>query len=128
MMNDSELIAKLLAEIEHLKREIQEIKQEQRVSDTKISDFDVYSLAEFFGILSSPERLTIIKLLYNGDRYFSELEQLLNLGPSSLRHHLSRLMKFGIISQERSRGKYIITDLGRRIFSFLVRTYNEFVR
>ncbi len=69
-------------------------------------------VAETLSVLSNPDRLTILKLLYERDRYFSELEDILEIGPSSLRHHLSRLIDAGLVMQERSRGKYIITKRG----------------
>jgi len=69
-------------------------------------------VAETLSVLSNPDRLTILKLLYERDRYFSELEDILEIGPSSLRHHLSRLIDAGLVRQERSRGKYIITRRG----------------
>lgn len=69
-------------------------------------------VAETLSVLSNPDRLTILKLLYKQDRYFSELEDILEIGPSSLRHHLSRLINAGLVKQERSRGKYAITRRG----------------
>jgi len=80
--------------------------------ETLISDLNPSEVAETLSVLSNPDRLELLKLLYERDRYFGELEDILEIGPSSLRHHLSRLMDAGLVRQERSRGKYIITRRG----------------
>ncbi|MCR8488653.1 MAG: ArsR family transcriptional regulator, partial [Crenarchaeota archaeon] len=85
-------------------------------------------LAEFFGVLSSPERIMILELLWERDRYFTELESILELGPSSLKHHLSKLQRFNLVLQERSRGKYVISDKGKEVYSLIVDVHKKFLQ
>jgi len=124
------LIRELLSEIEKLKREIAELKRQRKVEYEERPRIDVNPelLAEFFSVFSSPERIMILKLLWERDRYFSEFESVLGLGPSSLRHHLSKLQRFGLVLQERARGKYVISERGRDVYLFIVDAYNRFLR
>jgi len=80
--------------------------------DTLIKNIDPTEVSDAMVILANPDRIKLLQYLYEKDRYFSELEDYLRLGPSSLRHHLSKLINGGLISQERSRGKYSITRKG----------------
>ncbi len=106
-------------EVEDTLREIEEEIEGERVEEFKhevfedlITALNPSEVAETLSVLSNPDRLKILKLLYERDRYFGELEEILGIGPSSLRHHLSRLINAGLIKQERSRGKYTITKRG----------------
>lgn len=114
---------KIEREVDETLREIEDEIEVKKLSEGYDSvKFDVFTelidklnpseVAETLSVLSNPDRLTILKLLYEGDRYFSELEDILKIGPSSLRHHLSRLIDAGLVHQERSRGKYTITKRG----------------
>lgn len=127
-----------MQEIERLKREIAELrreKEEEKVEEREEKpsrhpkmEMDIELLAEFFGVLSSPERIMILRLLWERDRYFTELGSMLELGPSSLKHHLSKLQRFDLIVQERVRGKYVISDRGKEVYSIIVDIYNRFLR
>lgn len=126
-----ELLIKLAIRIERLEEEVARLKSRLHGEETKreeASDIDPEALAEFLSVLSSPERILILKLLSERDRYFSELEEELGLGPSSLRHHLSKLMSSGLVVQERARGKYKISERGRVVFRVLVDLYSRVVK
>jgi len=49
------------------------------------------------------------------------------MGPSSLRHHLSRLQSLGFVVQERSRGKYLITPRGIAALILLAYLYRRVI-
>ena len=126
------LVIKLAHELERIKTELELLKKkapvEETLDDSIIHSMNPETLAEFLSVLSSPERLMILKFLYVRDRYFSELEELLDVGPSSLRHHLSKLINFGLIIQERIRGKYKISEKGRQVLRVLAELYERFVK
>ena len=94
-------------EPEAIREEIEEVKYEDLIDALNPSE-----VADTLSVLASSDRLTILKMLYERDRYFGELEDILGIGPSSLSHHLSRLISAGLVNQERSRGKYVITRRG----------------
>jgi len=126
------IIDRLFKEIKELKEEVNKLKKEKRehvehVEYVDVTKIDPDILADFLSVFSSPERISIMILLYQRDRYFSELESILTIGPSSLRHHLSKLIKFDLISQERARGKYSITERGKSIITFLSEIYSKFI-
>ena len=122
------LIKELLLEIQRLKEEVAELKAEKESKQrVETVDVDPEVLAEFFSVFSSPERILILKLLWERDRYFSEFESALGLGPSSLRHHLSKLQRFNLVFQERARGKYVISELGREVYMFMLDAYKRFI-
>ncbi len=77
-----------------------------------IMNIDPAEVSDAMVVLANPDRIKLLQYLYRQGRYFSELEEKLHLGPSSLRHHLSKLISSGLIEQERSRGKYFITRRG----------------
>lgn len=124
------MVKELLQEIERLKQEIAELKRERekRIMRYPEMKMNIELLAEFFGVLSSPERIMILELLWERDRYFTELESILELGPSSLKHHLSKLQRFNLVLQERSRGKYVISDKGKEVYSLIVDVHKKFLQ
>ncbi|MCR8433280.1 MAG: ArsR family transcriptional regulator [Candidatus Korarchaeota archaeon] len=128
--NSTSLVKELLQEIERLKQEIAELKRERekRIMRYPEMKMNIELLAEFFGVLSSPERIMILELLWERDRYFTELESILELGPSSLKHHLSKLQRFNLVLQERSRGKYVISDKGKEVYSLIVDVHKKFLQ
>jgi len=99
-------------------KEISELipeKKEKIVFDESFAENILKSLA-------NKERLKILKELYGGAKYFSELLGCTKLDNSPLRFHLSSLKDTGFIDQERYRGKYLITTQGKiavRVIDFL---------
>jgi len=114
-------IEEFLEEIE--KEIIEEGRKEEKL--LKLDEETIENVAYSIEALSNPDRLKILLFLLKKPRYFSELEDLLEMGPSSLRHHLSKLLSFGLIRQERSRGKYLITKRGVLALLFTYRFYKE---
>ena len=92
----------------------------KKIDPTEVSDAIV--------VLANPDRIKILQFLYGADRYFSELEEYLRLGPSSLRHHLSKLLNGGLITQERSRGKYSITKRGIAALILIAYLYDKILK
>lgn len=91
------------------------------IEDT-IKTFDTGNLANLLGTLASPERLEILKFLNEAGRYYTDIGEKVDLGPSSLKFHLGKLKDNDLINQERSRGKYFITEKGKsalRLTAFL---------
>jgi len=63
--------------------------------------------------LASAERIKILYLLAKEPRYHQDLMQESGLTPGTLPHHLKQLEEAGFITQERVRGRYLITIPGR---------------
>jgi DNA-binding transcriptional ArsR family regulator len=63
--------------------------------------------------LASGERIGILYLLADEPRYHQDLMELSGLKPGTLPHHLKQLEEAGYVTQERVRGRYLITIPGR---------------
>jgi DNA-binding transcriptional ArsR family regulator len=111
----------ILTQLAEMKSDIEDIKRHV-VSDThqvhdvpeRTSAFDIATCADLFKALANEERLKLLVVLEGDDLYFSQLVEATSLDHSPLRFHLTVLRDVSLISQERFRGKYGITDLGRR--------------
>ena len=79
-----------------------------------LESFDADMCADLFKALANNERLKILRSLGMESSYFAQLLQLTKLDNSPLRFHLTVLKDVNLISQERFRGKYAITRLGRQ--------------
>ncbi|MHC1605035.1 MAG: ArsR/SmtB family transcription factor [Candidatus Methanofastidiosia archaeon] len=119
-----------MSNIKELRGEIQEVKKEIQLlrehllkksepystisnADLKIEkEFEEAVCADLFKSLANEERLKILKALNRGDMYFAQLMGISKLDHSPLRFHLTVLKDVNLITQERFRGKYIITELG----------------
>ncbi|MBN1786708.1 MAG: winged helix-turn-helix transcriptional regulator [Candidatus Methanofastidiosa archaeon] len=117
-------------DISEMKREIKDIKRilfpedlEKAAEDTDVYELDECVCADLFKALSNGERLRILKSLAKEDQYFAQLKELTNLDHSPLRFHLTVLMDVNLIDQERFRGKYSITELGKQILQIATSFY-----
>ncbi|MFX0168719.1 MAG: ArsR family transcriptional regulator [Candidatus Hodarchaeota archaeon] len=63
--------------------------------------------------LASGERIRLLYLLAEEPRYHQDLMDLSGLKPGTLPHHLKQLEEAGYVTQERVRGRYLITIPGR---------------
>jgi DNA-binding transcriptional ArsR family regulator len=79
---------------------IKEIDMEDQVAE----------LLEFFKALSDANRLKIIGLLAQAEYTVEQMAEILNLRPSTVSHHLSRLSKAGLVSA-RSESYYNVYSL-----------------
>ncbi|MCD6491610.1 MAG: ArsR family transcriptional regulator [Candidatus Njordarchaeia archaeon] len=92
-----------------------------------IDNIDPAQAADALGVLANSDRIRLLQILRQRERYFGELEEILHMGPSSLRHHLSRLQSLGFVVQERSRGKYLITPRGIAALILLAYLYRRVI-
>ncbi|MGD6852259.1 MAG: winged helix-turn-helix domain-containing protein [Candidatus Bathyarchaeia archaeon] len=75
--------------------------------------------------LSSDARLRILDRVYHGKRSFSELSRDLGLKAGHLVFHLRKLTAAKLITQEASKGDYILTDRGLRVIKKMLSLQNE---
>jgi DNA-binding HxlR family transcriptional regulator len=75
--------------------------------------------------LSSDARLRILDRVYYGKRSFSELSRDLGLKAGHLVFHLRKLTAAKLITQEASKGDYILTDRGLRVIKKMLSLQNE---
>ena len=68
--------------------------------------------ADLFKALANAERLRILGMLGEAECYFAQLLERSKMDNSPLRFHLTVLKDVNLITQERFRGKYMITQLG----------------
>jgi biotin operon repressor len=71
-------------------------------------------LLSFFKALSDPNRLKIVGLLAQKPYSVEELSALLGLRPSTISHHLARLLKAGLVSA-RAEGYYSVYQLEKGV-------------
>jgi len=69
--------------------------------------------AEVLKSLANPERLKIMKYLYDRSSSFTELKESTGLESSSLSHHLRQLSKVGLLEHKPERERYLLTSRGR---------------
>ena len=89
------------------------------VLENLINQLDPIAASKALAALANEGRLYLLKLLFYQGRYFSELEELTSLNPSPLNFHLAKLVNEGLVMQERSRGRYIITPRGRVVLGLI---------
>jgi DNA-binding transcriptional ArsR family regulator len=67
----------------------------------RIEDQVFDSVAELFGVLSTPIRLKIISAVCNGERNVSELLSQINTTQPNMSQHLSMLYRSGVLAKRR---------------------------
>ena len=77
--------------------------------------------------LASAERIGILYLLAEEPRYHQDLMELSGLKPGTLPHHLKQLEEAGYVTQERVRGRYLITIPGRMALKLAEYLHNQMV-
>ncbi len=77
--------------------------------------------------LASAERIEILYLLAEQPRYHQDLMELSGLKPGTLPHHLKQLEEAGYVTQERVRGRYLITIPGRMALKLAEYLHNQMV-
>lgn len=77
--------------------------------------------------LASAERIHILYLLAEEPRYHQDLMELSGLKPGTLPHHLKQLEEAGYITQERVRGRYLITIPGRMALKLAEYLHNQMI-
>jgi DNA-binding transcriptional ArsR family regulator len=78
-------------------------------------------LLVFFSALSDANRLKIVGLLAQGDYSVEELAEMLELRPSTISHHLSKLSKVGLVSA-RAESYYNVYHLNTSSLEEMART------
>jgi DNA-binding transcriptional ArsR family regulator len=77
--------------------------------------------------LASAERIGLLYLLAEEPRYHQDLMDLSGLKPGTLPHHLKQLEEAGYVTQERVRGRYLITIPGRMALTLAEYLFNQMV-
>lgn len=75
--------------------------------------------------LASAERIRILYLLSERPRYHQDLMEESKLAPGTLPHHLKQLEDAGYVTQERVRGRYLITIPGRMALKLAEYLHNQ---
>lgn len=78
-----------------------------------------------FEPLSNPTRLKILATIYEGKKSFSELSKIVNLKSGHLVFHLKKLANAKLITQEASKGDYIITKKGLTLIKKMLSLQTE---
>ncbi len=69
--------------------------------------------------LSNIVRLRILRMLWQEALQFSEIEENILVKGGHLQFHIGKLKDEGLVTQEKNRGKYLITEKGRKIFAII---------
>ena len=75
--------------------------------------------------LANEDRIRILYLLADEPRYHQDLMELSGLTPGTLPHHLKQLEDAGYVTQERVRGRYLITIPGRMALKLAEYLHNQ---
>ncbi|MFX0067887.1 MAG: ArsR family transcriptional regulator [Promethearchaeota archaeon] len=75
--------------------------------------------------LASAERVKLLYLLAESPQYHQDLMNESGLAPGTLPHHLKQLEEAGYITQERVRGRYLITIPGRMALKLAEYLHNQ---
>jgi ArsR family transcriptional regulator len=71
------------------------------VADAEVQDAVFDSVAELFGVLSTPIRLKIISALCNGEKNVSQLLEEIDTTQPNMSQHLSTLYRAGVLGRRR---------------------------
>jgi len=86
---------------------------------TKIQDLSPEDAANLAGALSHPARVLILKECEKESKYPSDLEKTVTAKYGALYHHMNSLIEANLVTQEKERGKYVITSAGKTALLFL---------
>ena len=81
---------------------------------------EMSELLEFFKALADANRLKIVGTLAQGEQTVEQLAEMLDLHPSTVSHHLSRLAKAGLVSA-RAEGYYSVYRLEEKSLEEMAR-------
>jgi len=112
---------------EAIREQIDTVSEGLKERVVLVDTLDPLEIENDLKILASKERLYILKLLFREGKYFTELEEHTGLNPSPLTFHLSKLIEGGFVSQEKTRGRYLITTKGR-VALMLLGYLHQFMR
>ena len=122
-------IERVKEELEQLHRRVDFIARTLHSGDAsppegpKVKDLPEEKVAELFSPLAHVERVKILKALYAGGKYFTELMDETGLSHSPLYFHLNVLQRSRYVAQEFTRGRYLITPLGSEALKAACRLY-----
>ncbi len=121
----------VLEKIDEAIKTLEEIKNSLRTSvstePTEVNyeelkkNVNVEYISKVLSAVAHKDRIKIVLELQPTGKYFTELLEATRLNNSALYFHLRVLLQAGIIFQEYSRGKYLLTDLGEQLTKMILR-------
>jgi len=121
----------VLEKIEEAIKTLEEIKNFLRtrvITESTEIDYEelkervnVEYISKVLSAVAHKDRIKIVLELQPTGKYFTELLEATKLNNSALYFHLRVLLQAGIIFQEYSRGKYLLTDLGEQLTKMILR-------
>ncbi len=92
------------------------MKKPEKIPEDKIKGGLYKVLAELFQVLSSPDRIRILRILLPcsppPELTFSEIMFTIQKNPNTVNYHLEKLMEYGLIKKTEGK-KYQITEAGQ---------------
>jgi methylmalonyl-CoA mutase cobalamin-binding domain/chain len=131
MDENRKMIQELAEQVKHFQeyigvvnnKEMKETNSHVLVSQESIdTDKIVFSEKKIHKILSSLSnkvRLRILRVLWQKAFQFSEIEENISVKGGHLQFHIGKLKEEGLVKQEKNRGKYLITQKGRKIIEII---------
>ncbi len=131
MDENRKMIQQLAEQVKHFQEfigvlnsnEMKENESRFLVSQESIdNDKIMYSEEKIHKILSSLSnkvRLRILRVLWQEALQFSEIEENILVKGGHLQFHIGKLKEEGLVRQEKNRGKYLITQKGRKIVAII---------
>ena len=127
MDENRKMIQQLAEQVKHFQefigvvniKELKDTESRLLVSKESISSneimFSEEKVHKILSSLSSKVRLRILRVLWQESLQFSEIEENISIKGGHLQFHIGKLKEEGLVKQEKNRGKYLITQKGRKI-------------
>lgn len=127
MDENRKMIQQLAEQVKHFQefigvvniKELDDTESRLLVSKESISSneimFSEEKIHKILSSLSSKVRLRILRVLWQESLQFSEIEENISIKGGHLQFHIGKLKEEGLVKQEKNRGKYLITQKGRKI-------------
>jgi len=112
--------------LETFRKSVMQVGDKYIAIDRLIEDLSPEGAAQALTVIANDARIKILKMLYYDGKYFSDIEHETGLNPSPLNFHLTKLMQAGLISQEKARGRYIITQKGKVVLTLIAYFWSRF--
>ncbi|MCD6503559.1 MAG: helix-turn-helix transcriptional regulator [Euryarchaeota archaeon] len=87
--------------------------------ESMLESVDVPRVSKVLSAIAHKDRVRILINLHPEGKYFTELKETTGLTNSALYFHLRVLQEAKIVEQEYSRGKYVLTGLGRTLIEVI---------
>ncbi|MEM3511195.1 MAG: winged helix-turn-helix domain-containing protein [Candidatus Jordarchaeales archaeon] len=88
-------------------------------------EIDEEEVADMLTSISNSMRIKILKILSKGRKNYVDIERMTGMRGGHLQFHLRNLIDTGYVTQEKPKGKYLITSKGLRVLKLMCELKRE---